>query len=251
MAVVLLARATAAAPGRPDLAWLEMQACQQSRGCDAEPRELRLRALDPANGAGWLNAIARASAANDEAAKLAALAELARTQRVDTYWTTLVAHLTSALADTGGVPLADALVDVIGALAVQSIAAYKSTADLCLGQRLGDAGRLEDCQHVAAAFEQGDTYITSMIGAAIAQRLWPADSPQWQAAEQSRRDHEYRSGLWTRSEAGLLRDPQWVRKFLALCAHNHREQDVYRIELVDEGKSPDPPPGSGSSGTAP
>jgi hypothetical protein len=241
--LVLLARATAAAPDRPDLVWLEIQACRQAPGCDPEPQELRLRTLDPSNGAVWLNAIARASASNDEAATMAALADLSGTQRVDIYWTTLVASLAGALADNGGVPAADAVQVVIGLLAAQSIPAYKTTSDLCLGQRLGNPERLEQCQRVASAFEQGDSYITAMIGARLAQRLWPPDSPQWQAAEQSQRVYEYRSEMWTHSEAGLLRDPQWVRKFLALCAQNRREQDVYRIELVDQGKSPDPPPG--------
>jgi len=242
-AVVLLARASAAAPERPDLVWLEIQACLQAPGCDPDPQEQRLRALDPSNGAGWLNAVARASASNDPAAITAALAGLTRAQRVDTYWTTLISHLTSALAATGDVPVADALVNIVGALATGSIPPYKPILDQCLGPRLGDPERLEQCQRVAAALEQGDTYITTMIGARLAQRVWPADSAQWQAAAQARHVYEYRSGLWTHSEEGLLRDPQWVRKFLALCAQNRREQDVYSSELVDEGKSPDPPPG--------
>lgn len=242
-AVVLLARAAAAAPERPDLVWLEIQTCRQAPGCDPEPQEQRLRALDPSNGAGWLNAIARASAANDPAAITAALAGLARTQRVDTYWTMLIAHLTGALAATGDVPVADALVDIIGMLAVGSIPPYKPILDQCLGQRLGDPERLEQCQRVAAAFEQGDTYITTMIGARLAQRVWPADSAQWQAAAQSQRVYQYRSALLAHSEAGLLRDPQGVGKFLALCAQYRREQDVSREQLVDAGKSPDPPPG--------
>ena len=241
LALSLLARATAAAPDRADLVWLEIEICRQAPGCDPDPREQRLRALDPSNGAGWLYAIAHAAASKDEAASRAALADLAQTPRVDIYWTSLVAHLTGALADAGGVPLTDALLDVVGFLSPESIPAYKTTSDLCFGQRLGDAERLAQCQRVASAFQQGDAYITAMMGAA--KRVWPADSPQWQAAEQSRRDFAYRAELFAHSEQRLMRDPQWVRKYLALCAQNRREQDVYRIELVDEGVSPDPPPG--------
>jgi hypothetical protein len=243
LAVSLLARATAAAPDRADLVWLEIEICRQAPGCDPEPHEQRLRTLDPSNGAGWLYAIARASESRDEAASRAALADLARAPRVDIYWTTLVAHLTGALADTGGVPLTDAVVDVIGVLSAQSIPSYKAISDQCLGQRLADPERLDHCQRIASAFEQGDTWIIAMIGAAWEKRVWPADSPPWQAAQQARRVYQYRSELWTQAEADLLRDPQRVRKFLALCAQNRREQDVYRIELIDEGKSPDPPPG--------
>src|SRR5579863_1869558 len=68
--------------------------------CDTEPEVQRLRVLDPSNGAGWLNAVARANASDDEAAKIAALSQLAQAQRVDVYWTTLIGHLTRALADT-------------------------------------------------------------------------------------------------------------------------------------------------------
>ena len=242
VALAMLARATSVAPERADLAWLDIQSCRQAPGCDPESRELRLRTLDPANGAAWLNAVARAGATNDEAAATAALADLARTQRVDTYWTSLVVHLTGALAASGDVPLNDALVDVIGVLAAQSMPAYRSTSELCLGQRLANIERLEDCRRVASAFELGDTYITAMIGAVIAKRVWPVDSAQWRAADESRRVYEYRSQLWTQWEAALLRDPQRVKSFLTLCAHNRREQDVYSAELVDEGKSPDPPP---------
>jgi hypothetical protein len=242
VSLAMIGRATSVAPQRADLAWLDIQACQQAPGCDPESRELRLRTLDPANGAAWLNALARAGASNDEVAATAALADLARTQRVDTYWTSLVVHLTGALAATGDVPLRDALVDVIGVLAAQSMPGYRSTSELCLGQRLANVERLEACRGVASAFELGDTYITAMIGAVIAKRVWPADSAQWRAADESRRVYEYRSQLWTQWEAALLRDPQRVKSFLTLCARNRREQDVYSAELIDEGKNPDPPP---------
>jgi hypothetical protein len=86
----LLARAVAAAPQRADLAWLSIQACRDIPACDLEPEVDRLRALDPSNGAGWLNAVARANAADDEAAKIAALSALARAERVDVCWTTLI-----------------------------------------------------------------------------------------------------------------------------------------------------------------
>jgi hypothetical protein len=242
VALALLARATTAAAERADLAWLDIQLCRHAPGCDPDSRELRLRTLDPANGAAWLSALARAGASNDEAAATAALADLARTQRVDTYWTSLVVHLTDALAAIGDVPLKDALVDVIGVLAAQSLPAYRSTSELCLGPRLANVERLEDCRRVASALQLGDTYITTMIGAVIAKRVWPVDSAQWRAADESRRVYEYRSELWTQSETALLRDPKRVRAFLTLCAQNRREQDVYSAVLVDDGKSPDPPP---------
>jgi hypothetical protein len=99
-AYALLVRAVAAAPERADLASLSIQVCRRILTCDPEPEVNRLRVLDPSNGAGWLNAVARANASDDEAAKIAALSALARAQRVDVYWTTLIVHLTRALAAT-------------------------------------------------------------------------------------------------------------------------------------------------------
>ena len=45
-----LARATAAAPDRPDLLWLQVARCAQLPACDPVPLEQRLRELDPSNG---------------------------------------------------------------------------------------------------------------------------------------------------------------------------------------------------------
>jgi hypothetical protein len=56
----LMTRAVALAPERPDLIWLQVQACQRTVGCDPQPVEGRLRESDPSNGTGWLGAFARA-----------------------------------------------------------------------------------------------------------------------------------------------------------------------------------------------
>jgi hypothetical protein len=242
LAVDLLARATAAAPERADLAWLEIQVCRDVPTCDPEPKAVRLRTLDPSNGAAWLNALARANAANDEAARINVLSALARTARVNIYWTTIIVHLTRALADTQKVPLREALVDVIGVLAAKAIPAYSATSNLCKGDRLNNVELVGDCRNVALAFERGDTYITELMGVAIAKRVWPVDSPEWKAAAEARRVYEYRSKLWMHSELSSLRNPRWAERYLALCEQNRREQDVERQEFIDEGKSPDPPP---------
>lgn len=67
-AASLIARATVAAPDRADLAWLQTMICQETSGCDSQPFEATVRRLDPSNGAGWLGALARASAAKDDMA---------------------------------------------------------------------------------------------------------------------------------------------------------------------------------------
>jgi hypothetical protein len=242
LAVELITRATAAAPERADLAWLSIQICREVPACDSEPGEASLRALDPSNGAGWLNVVARANASNDEPATIVVLSGLARTERVDLYWTTLIVHLTRALAETHKVPLAEALVDVIGVLGAQAIPAYSGTSGLCKGDRLNIPEVLDDCRRVALAFERGDTNITEMIGVAMAKRVWPVESPEWKAAAEARRVYDYRSQLEIQSALKSRYDAHWAAKYLAWCEQNHREQDVLRAELIDKGMSPDPPP---------
>ena len=237
----LLLRATTEAPARADLAWVEIEQCRQIPGCDARPEELRLRALDPINGATWINAMTRANAANDEAEKMAVLSALAATERVDVYWTTLTVHLTRALAATDKIALPEALVEVIGMLGAQVIPPYGATLSACRGERLNDAATVEDCRGVASAMERGDTVLTENIGVVIAKLVWPIDSPQWRAAAEARRVSDYRRRM-SNPDMPSLRDPRWAERYLVLCAQNRREQDVLLAELIDEGRSTEPPP---------
>ena len=103
--LAFLSRATAAAPDRPDLLWLQAMRCAQSSPCDSVPLERRLRELDPSNGAGWWAALARAGAAHDAEATEMALLAISHSERVDIYWTTLIAHLSRAVAKTKAMSL--------------------------------------------------------------------------------------------------------------------------------------------------
>ena len=172
----LIARATAAAPERADLAWLEVQVCNEIAPCDPDPVERRLRELDPSNGAGWLGALARAAVAKNDVARDAALAALSQSDRVDFYFTTLVARLSRAVARTGKVSSEIAEVWVIGYLAREAIPAYQYVYTACKGERLQSVEVTETCRRVARALQNGDTYLTEMIGAAIAKRVWPENS---------------------------------------------------------------------------
>jgi hypothetical protein len=241
-ALELIGRATMAAPERPDLTWLEIQICREVPSCNPEVQELHLRDLDAANGAPWINALVRANASNDEAARIVALSALAQTDRVDIYWTTLIVHLTRALAASRKIPVEEALVSVIGAVGAEAIPPYSSTFNMCKGERLNRAEAIEDCRRVALAFERGDTEITEMLGVAIAKRVWPPDSPEWNAAADARRAYEYRAKLLLNSALNWPFDAAAAEKFLALCAQNRREQDVERAEIIQAGNNPDPPP---------
>jgi hypothetical protein len=239
--VPLLTRATQAAPERPELVWLQAQVCQTVPSCDPEPMERRLRALDPSNGAGWMGGLARANASKDFVAVDAALAALSYSERVDIYWTTLFARLSRAAARSGKISIPEAEVLVIGYLAGQAIPAYGAASNACKGERLQRPDIVEVCRGVAKAFERGDTYITEMIGVAIAKRAWPEDSPEWKAAVEAWRVYQYRAKLWETLEAKGWNERRGAERYLALCDQNRREQDVFLAQLVEAGENPNPP----------
>lgn len=236
----LMSRAVAAAPDRADLIWLNLQLCLKGARCDPAPAEARLRALDPENGAGWLAALAQADSLGDESARTAALAALGRSSRVDIYYTTLIARLSNAVGQTGAVSLGEAEVEVIGYLAALPLPGYAAASKSCKGERLDRPDALEVCRGIAQAFEAGDTYLTEMVGVAIAKRVWPEESAQWRSATEARRVFEYRARLIDKiPDVGS--NEQAARRYLALCAQYHREQDLYRAKLVAAGEDPDPP----------
>jgi hypothetical protein len=238
-AASLIARATSAAPDRPDLAWLQAALCEQTPSCDALPFEVRVRELDPTNGVGWLGELARSWAANDEAGTNKALEAIAQSDRVDIYYTRLIAKLTPKVAEAGSISLDEASVAVVGALAMETIPTYPPASKACKGDRLNQAEVVSFCRGLARSFENGDSFMTEMVGVAIAKRVWPENSPEWQAAVDARRRFDYQGKMLIElaANAGAERVPNHI----SLCGQYRREQDVFRAQLVAAGINPDPP----------
>src|SRR5580658_7846867 len=182
LSLPLIERAIAASPMRADLIWLQAEVCHKEKSCDPAPIELRLRAVDPANAAGWLGALVQANSLGDEKATDAALAAVGRADRFDIYWTTLISRLSEAAARVHKMSSQEALAAVTGYLAAAPIPGYEAATKACKGDRLKRAEVNAACRGVARAFQQGDTYLTEMLGVAIAQRVWPKQSSQWKAA---------------------------------------------------------------------
>jgi hypothetical protein len=237
-ALSLLDRATAAAPDRPELFWLQATRCAQLPSCDPQSIEYRLRKLDPTNGAGWWGAISRAAAAHDNAGVDSALLAISQSERVDTYWTTLIAHLTRAVVRTKKMSAADSEVTVIGYIAANPLPPYQTIANSCKGERLQQPQVTEMCRGVAKALQNGDTYISEMIGVAIAMRVWAENSAEWKAAVEERRVYTYRSQFYPKLTLRLVTHPG---EHLTLCAQNRREQDLLAAQLNAAGYDPDPP----------
>jgi hypothetical protein len=234
----LIGRAIAAAPMRADLVWLQAEVCAKLGSCDPVTIENRLRGVDPSNAAGWVGALARATSSNNEEAKDAALIAIGHTDRFDIYWTTLISRLSEAVIQVHKMSPQEAVVTVIGYLAAEPIPGYESAARACKGDRLQRPTINEACRGVARAFQRGDTYLTEMIGVAIAKRVWPEDSPEWRAAVEARRVYDYRSKRWLKLDVA---DNAHIEQYLSLCSKYRREQDLWLAQIIAAGENPNPP----------
>jgi hypothetical protein len=239
-ALALLARATAAAPERPDLTWLQARACEAVPLCDPAPVEARLRKLDPDNGAGWMGELGRAGLSRDESAERSALIAIGRSGRVDIYWTMLVARLSEAAARTEKISLPSAIDVIAGQLSGFAIPPYAAVSGACKDDRLTHAEVVETCRAVAAALRHGDTYITEMMGATIAKRVWPGDSQEWREADQVKRVYDHHYKITSRPEYEI-EDDAAAERYIVLLAQHRREQDAVRARIVARGENPEPP----------
>jgi len=201
----LLARATAAAPDRPDLLFLQLRLCVQqssfntrfveSTACDWRAIEARLRVVAPGNGTAWLYSLDHATASHDVPAARAAL------------------------------PIPD----------------LRTVLRACAADQLAPPDILEDCRNTARAFQAGDWELAQSIGLRLAIGLRPADSPQNRDALAAQRTLEYRLDLIGQSDA-LSEDLQARPKAaLALYSTYRTDQDLWRAVLIRVGLNPDPP----------
>jgi hypothetical protein len=234
----LIERAIAASPMRADLIWLETEVCLKEGSCDPAPIEQRLRVADPVNAAGWLGALVRAKSSGDERATEAALEAVGRERRFDIYWTPLISRLSEAVIKGHKMSSQEAVTLIAGYLAAAPIPGYEAATKACEGDAIKRADVNAACRGVARAFQEGDTYLTEMIGVAIAKRVWPEQSPEWKAAAAEHRVYDYRSKLWLTLDVD---DDAHAARYLALCGKYRREQDLWSAQILAAGKNPNPP----------
>ncbi len=239
--LALIASAVAEAPDRPDLVWLDIQLCILAEGCNPEPIEAQLRAMDPGNGAGWFDSIGRAGQRNDVAAVRQDLRAIATSTRFDIYWNATIAHVTNAILKTHTMDSVTAFITTTGAASVSAIPAYQTITNACKGDSLQGPDVLETCRQVAAVMRSGDTYITEMIGVAIAKRAWPQGSFEYLDAVGARRVAHYRMEADGKISLHHLWSSRYVATRLRLMAENRTEQEVAKAEMVDAKLNPNPP----------
>lgn len=238
----LIGHAARAAPDRPEITLLHVQICIEAAECDPRSSEARLRQQDPENGIGWVGDIARAYDAKDDGALDEALAAVGRSKRFNSYFTTLVAQLSEATAHAGAMPLHDAVIAVTGEVAGYALPDFAPVSRGCAAERLQRPGVLASCRSLAESLMAGDTHLAEMIGVAIAKRVWPVDSPEWQAATEARRVYRYRSAAISKLDSdGVYLDEAVAAEYLSLFKVHRREQEATMARLVALGIDPAPP----------
>ena len=239
--LTLIARAVEKAPDRPDLVWLNVRFCAQVDSCNPEPLQAHFLALDPDNGAAWLDAIARAAKANDEAAVHKTLEAIAASARFDIYWNATIVHVTTAIVNTRSMDLPTAVDAINGVAAALTIPPYQPILNACKGDFLKDPVVVATCRRVASVMRRGDTYMTEMVGVGIAKRAWPDGSTEFLDAVNAKRVAHYRIHVDGQVAIQRARNARYAAKRLQLMTENKTEQGVSLAEIIDAKLSPNPP----------
>jgi hypothetical protein len=239
--LTLIAQAVSRAQDRPDLVWLNVRLCTQVDDCNPEPLEAQLRALDAANGAGWFDSLGRDRKRNDVFAMRKDLVAIATSTRFDTYWNATIVHVTNAILKTHTMDLDTAFVATIGTASAMAIPAYQTIVNACKGDSLQDPELLNTCRKVSSVMRGGDTYLTEMIGVAIAKRAWPEGSAEYVDALSAKRVAHYRMDVDGKIGLRHLWSSRYAAKRLQLMTENKTEQEVNLAEILNAKLDPNPP----------
>ena len=144
------------------------------------------------------------------------LSAIATSRRFDTYWNATIVHITNAILKTHTMDLPTALVATIGMALATGVPAYQTIVNACMGDPLQDPDVLSTCRQVSTAMRGGDTYMTEMVGIAIAERAWPEGSPTYVDAINARRVAHYRMNADGKLGLHLFSFSQYAAKRLQL-----------------------------------
>jgi hypothetical protein len=236
----LVLRAAAAAPARPDLAWLALASCIQVESCDVSPLEARLRAADPGNGAAWMGTLERAAASTPQLS--ASVAGVSGSERFDIYWNQLIVHTAAALERTKTMEDREAVALATGLGAAQAIPALQRLSHACTEVTVARPEELGSCRKLAGVLRHGDSFIIEGLGLGIARRVWPASSDEYREAAAATRVLHYRLRELAAWNPDITSDAG-ANHYLELLAVHRTEQEALLAELLARGISPSPPAG--------
>ncbi len=234
---LLIERAVSMAPGRPELAWLQLRECQARRCAEQAALSARLQELDPDNGLAWLGDLSTAQAKSpEEVTQVLERMGAAPAPRI--YWNALTVMMFDALThrDRRQPPTAitqhadDRLLHVTGVLAALDVPAFRPLADSCSTAQLEPSGRRAACERALASLEAGDAVITQLVRLSVLIEWWPAGSPEGAALRRERLQRRYLTVASNRLRRGHADRDAELR--IETMRHARREEDVERAMLT-------------------
>jgi len=238
--LALIRQATALAPGRPELAWLELTICLRLK-CDAETQiETRIQALDPDNGFVWLEALSRSIAVGSEPAVTDLVQRIGASSQITFYFNRLLVMATDALAV--GEPrerLWKRASIAIGMVSATSIPPLQPLSRACRVAELTQEGRRAACEMLMSRLEQSSEIIDQLIALSIEARWWPSDSPARALVDRKRRRLQYVLSESSRLRLFRLNHDMAIR--IDAARRYEREEDVELAVIRSFGEPTDPP----------
>jgi len=236
-----IARAADLAPDRYDLIWLRLQMCKRYKSCDARPIVAKLRALDASNAASWMDPLEQRTQAHEDAQTDALVRAMAKSDRFNIHWNSIVFHLANALRGVRTMNTVTALVGAIGSASVIATPDYWRISDACKGEALKRSDRLLNCRRLSAVMRDGDAYATEMTGIAIQERVWPTGSIEIQDAIRARRLARHQMAMAVEAASTTEWNEQFAEKYLQWVSTEKTEQAVSLAEIANAGLSALPP----------
>ena len=193
-----ISAATAAAPGRVDIVWVEYVLCLRVHCKALDSVEGRLQQLDPGNAWVWMPELNRALDDNDPATVTTALEHIARSDRMTFYWNRLTVFVTDELGHARGANQPGATdhsleerSTVAGALLSTAIPPLHPFALACQVDQLAEPGRRHACQAVTTRLVSSEEAITQAFGLSLQARLAKGDPRALDRVRGERRQLDY------------------------------------------------------------
>jgi hypothetical protein len=230
LALADIQRATQAEPQEADLTWLWVNLCLRAKGCAPEPIELRLRKLDPGNAAVWLAPLARAQADKDVRSEQEILETLAKGERFDVYWNSLLWKLAqvraSAAPPAQRLRTTAALNDVAKMLSAVILPSLQPLASACSSERVAQKATAARCKQAAKVLESGDSYAAEAVGLGIEQRIYLEGSPESVILADRIQNLRYKRDTAAAVIEAQVEREKFSIEYLELLKRIRREQDV-------------------------
>jgi hypothetical protein len=230
----LVARASELAPQSVEIAWLHLQLCAQTPGCDIRDVATVMRWVDADNSAAWMPTLAAAEKEKDMIEVDRVLADMAQGSRFDLYWNRIVVLMFDALKRKrrelpAGYAASDwaRFIEVSGIASAEIIPPFAPLVDACR-ESAAMQERRDACIKLSKLMQSGDTVDAQLAGFSIERRLLSADSKEARSIAQAKHLLEWRVSAAAQFDLPLM---PWTknaraRARLAQMRLKPREEDV-------------------------